>query len=147
MNTRTPHSHQTYPAMAAFRSCLAAYAHASERIVRRFGLTPQHYSLLVVLGAQTNGTVTVGEVAQALNIAHHGAVGLTQRAQQAGLIERIRDSHSRRRVLLHLTATGQQRLQDITQAHMNELHEQRAGLHHALHHWIKVLDENATEPA
>ena len=57
-------------------------------------------------GTPTARGPTVGEVADYLLLRHHSAVGLVDRAEEAGLVTRARDPDDRRVVRLRLTAAG-----------------------------------------
>jgi DNA-binding MarR family transcriptional regulator len=61
---------------------------------------------------------TIGQAAEELCIRHHSVVELAQRAQDAGLIERIRDPLDHRQVHLRLTAHGRVQLEDLTRQHL-----------------------------
>jgi DNA-binding MarR family transcriptional regulator len=63
----------------------------------------------------------VGEVADYLLVRHHSAVGLVDRAEEAGLVARVRDVEDRRIVHLALTAEGTKRLATLSTLHLEEL--------------------------
>jgi DNA-binding MarR family transcriptional regulator len=60
-------------------------------------------------------------VAEHLFIKHHSAVGLADRLEQRGLIERAKGSVDRRQVRLRLTATGEELLEHLSRSHHAEL--------------------------
>jgi DNA-binding MarR family transcriptional regulator len=65
--------------------------------------------------------VTVGELAERLNLKHHSVVGLVDRLMGRGLIQRRHDESDRRRVLIALTAKAETLLLTLTLAHKDEL--------------------------
>lgn len=92
----------------------------SERQARAAGLTPaQHQLLLAVRGHP--GVPTIGEIAKYLELRHHSAVELIDRAAKDGLVERNPDPHSKRVVRVTLTPTGAARLDALAETHVQEL--------------------------
>jgi DNA-binding MarR family transcriptional regulator len=65
--------------------------------------------------------VTVGDLAERLRIRHHSAVEWVNRLGEAGLVARDQDKDDHRRVLLQLTARADDRLADLSVAHLDEL--------------------------
>ncbi len=93
----------------------------SEGLARKAGLTPVQHQLLLAIRGSRNGWMTVGEVAHALIIRPHSAVGLVNRAQRDGLVNKEQDTDDLRRVQVHLTERGQALIADLTAAHRVEL--------------------------
>lgn len=113
---------QDYQDQAAFRRALRRFLHFSEEQARRHGIMPQqHLVLLFIRGNPSYPNVTVGDVAQALQIRHHSASLLIDRCVKRGLVNRMEDPRDRRRMLLSLTAAGEQVLKEITLANRHEL--------------------------
>jgi DNA-binding MarR family transcriptional regulator len=56
-----------------------------------------------------------------LFIKHHSTVGLIDRLEERGLVERIRGSDDRRAVVVRLTPAGQRKLGALSVAHRDEL--------------------------
>src|SRR5262245_53741046 len=78
-----------YEVLAAFRYHLRQFLQFSEEAARSAGLTPrQHQALLAIKGFPERERVTIGELAEQLQIAHHSAVGLVDRLAAQHLIER-----------------------------------------------------------
>lgn len=77
--------------------------------------------LLCVRGHPYPGGRTISEVADYLVLAHNTAVELVDRAQEANLLQRVRDTTDRRAVRLRLTRQGSQRLESLAMATMDEL--------------------------
>src|SRR5215475_8060129 len=84
-----PLSDDDYRALAAFRAGLRRFLRFSEDAARAAGLTPQQHQLLVaVRGHAGPEPPTIGELADALQIKHHSAVGLIDRMTEAGYVRR-----------------------------------------------------------
>jgi DNA-binding MarR family transcriptional regulator len=114
-------SEREYEMLASFRHALRRFLSFSEEAAREVGLTPQqHQALLAIKGAK-GGEVTVGHLADALQIKHHSAVGLIDRLVEQGLATRVPAAADRRQVLVTLTAHGLDLLAELTSAHRHEL--------------------------
>lgn len=117
-----PLSKQDYQALAAFRYTLRRFLRFSEDAARAAGLTArQHQALLAIQGFPGRERVTVGELAEHLQIHHHSAVGLVNRLSARGLVARRADSPDRRQVYVRLTPRGRRLLERLTTAHREEL--------------------------
>jgi DNA-binding MarR family transcriptional regulator len=115
-------SDRDYERLLAFRTDLRRFLRWSEREAAAAGLTPaQHQLLLAVRGSPDPSGPTIGDVADALLLRHHSAVGLVDRAVTAGLVRRVPDAHDHRVVRLELTTRGARCLDRLTQAHLAEL--------------------------
>lgn len=110
---------QDYQRLLAFRSELRGFLRWSEETAHAAGLTPSlHQLLLVIRGGVDPRGPTVGDAAEELNVRHHSAVELAQRAESAGLLSRVRDELDRRRLRLQLTDEGRRLLEDLTRDHL-----------------------------
>jgi DNA-binding MarR family transcriptional regulator len=111
-----------YNALASLRLQLRKFLAFSENAAQKAGLTPQqHQALLAIKGLAGPELTSVGDLARALLIRHHSAVELTARMTKLGLIDRAVDAEDGRRVLLTLTARGEQKLQALSAIHLEEL--------------------------
>jgi DNA-binding MarR family transcriptional regulator len=111
-----------YSRLLALRTGLRRFEQWSAQQARAAGLTPAHHQLLLaVRGHQDPNGPTIGEVADYLLLRHHSAVGLVDRAESAGLVERARSDEDHRVVRLHLTKEGQERLEALSALHLGEL--------------------------
>lgn len=111
-----------YEQIAAFRFGLRQFLRFSEEAAQGAGLTPQqHQALLAIKGFPSRDQVTVGELAERLQIQHHSAVGLADRLVAEKLIQREQSKEDRRQVYLHLTARGEEILDKLTEVHREEL--------------------------
>jgi DNA-binding MarR family transcriptional regulator len=99
-------------AVADFRAAIRHFLRQSERIARQCGLTPQRYSLLLMIKGSPNGTEqsTVTELSERLQLAQSTVTELVRRAEEAGLVERQQSSRDARVAHLRLTEEGDRRL-------------------------------------
>jgi DNA-binding MarR family transcriptional regulator len=111
-----------YEDLLALRTGLRRFLRWTEQQAEEAGLTPaQHQLLLAIRGHSDPNGPTIGEVADYLLLRHHSAVGLIDRADAAGLVERVRDPEDHRLVRLQLTATGTKRLEALSAHDLEEL--------------------------
>ena len=111
-----------YEALAAFRYRLRQFLRFSDQAARSVGLTPQqHQALLAVIGFPQRDQITIGELAERLQIKHHSAVGLADRLEAQGLLERSVKEHNLRQVFIQLTPKGMDLVQRLSQVHHWEL--------------------------
>jgi len=115
--------------LARFRYALRKFERSSEQAVRKAGLTlQQHQLLLGIAGFTDRESVTVGEVAEFLQLRHHSAVGLVDRAAAAGLVRRETNPDDHRQVFVALTGDGQRKLRALAELHRKELQGMRRSL-------------------
>jgi DNA-binding MarR family transcriptional regulator len=115
-------SKQDYEILAEFRYALRCFLHFSENAAESAGLTlQQHQALLFIIGYPGREQVTIGELAERLQVRHHSAVGLVNRLEEQGLVERIHDSKDRRLVFIRLTDEGLSVLEGLAGTHRQEL--------------------------
>ncbi len=111
-----------FRAMAAFRHALRRFFAFSEEVLQSVGLTPQQYQALLAIRAHVGPEpMTVGTLATRLFIRHHSAVGLVDRLEARGFVERRTAEHDRRLVCLDLTLSGRKALTTLAAAHRAEL--------------------------
>lgn len=122
-----------YWALAEFRYQLRNFLSFSEQAARAAGLEPQQHQLLLTLkGAEAQGKVTVGDLAERLKIQHHSAVELINRMVERDLVQRCRDDQDQRRVLVTLTSHGEEVLRRLSLLHRTELRSTGPALVQAL---------------
>jgi DNA-binding MarR family transcriptional regulator len=99
-------------AVADFRAALRRFLRQSERIARQSGLTPQRYSLLMMIKGAPGGKEqsTVTELSERLQLAQSTVTELVRRAEEAGLIEREQSQRDARVAHLRLSEEGERRL-------------------------------------
>jgi DNA-binding MarR family transcriptional regulator len=111
-----------YQRLLALRTGLRHFEAWSAHQARAAGLTPaQHQLLLAVRGHPGDEGPTIGEVADYLLLRHHSAVGLVDRAEEAGLVVRERSDRDHRVVRLRLSELGAARLEALSALHLEEL--------------------------
>lgn len=115
-------SKEEYEMLAAFRYALRQFLRFSENAAKQVGLTPQqHQALLAIKGFPGRDTITIGELAERLQIEHHSAVGLVDRLVGQELVVRKQSSKDRRQVQVALTREGLKLLERLSAAHKEEL--------------------------
>lgn len=108
MKKQKPLSKAELVGRAQFRHRLRRFEQRSEECARLHGLTIAQYLLLLhVIGTPDRSWALIGEIAEQLVLAHHSAVGLVTRCEEAGLVKRVRSSEDRRAVEVHLTPKGE----------------------------------------
>lgn len=113
---------EDYRSILAFRTRLRRFLAWSADQVRAAGLTPaQHQLLLAVRGHPDPEGPTIGDLAGYLQLRHHSAVGLVDRAETAGLVRRTQDRRDRRLARVQLSATGEDVLERLATLHVTEL--------------------------
>jgi len=106
--------------LLAFRDGLRRFLRWSEEQAEAAGLTaPQHQLLLAVRGHSP--APSIREVADHLLLRHHTVVGMVDRAASDGFVVREDDPADNRVVRLRLTAKGRAKLDQLAQAHLEEL--------------------------
>lgn len=127
MPPKIPLSHRNlskadYEALAAWRYELRQFLHFSEEAAATEKLSPQqHQALLAIKGFPGRDSVTIGELADKLQIRHHSAVGLVDRLVLEKVVTRKPASDDRRKVLVRLTKRGEAVLSRLSFAHRQEL--------------------------
>ena len=118
-----------FEALARFRFGIRRYLRFSEVTVRRHGVTPQQYQLMLALkGFPGRDWAVVRELAERLQLRHHSVVELVDRAQALGLVQRGPDPDDARAVRVGLTAPGEQLLGRLGALHRDELRRMDAVL-------------------
>jgi DNA-binding MarR family transcriptional regulator len=111
-----------YQSLAELRHGLRSFLHWSAEQAQQAGLTAaQHQLLLAIRASRDPRGPTVSDVAATLLIRHHSAVGLVDRAQEAGLIVRERHPDQPSVVHLRLTDAGAAKLESLSELHLREL--------------------------
>ena len=135
-----------YETLAAFRYTLRQFIRFSEQAAQVAGITAQqHQALLAIKGFPGRDSVTVGELAERLQLRHHSSVGLIDRLVAEKLVVREPSAEDRRQVFVRLTSRGENVLEKLTSAH----HEQLKRIGPELNLLLKRLacvDEEKMEP-
>ena len=130
-DARTQHqvTRADFERLLAFRMSLRRFHRWSEDQARAAGLTHvQHQLLVAVKGHPGTDPPAVSDLAGYLLLRHHSTVELVDRAELAGLVRRTPDARDARLVRVRLTAKGERILNELTPAHLVELHSLSAVL-------------------
>ena len=120
-----------------FRTALRRFLRGSAERARAIGVSPQQHQLLLAVKGHAGDTPPVmGELAEALQVRPHTAVGLVDRATRRGLAKRVAVGGDRRRVGVALTRRGEHLLARLTAGNRLEL----AGLRELLERVPRVSD-------
>ena len=114
--------HESYARLLELRTGLRRFLRWSEEQAEAAGLTAsQHQLLLAIRGHPDPAGPTIRDVAGYLQLRHHSAVGLADRAEAIGLLRRERDARDHRVVRLRLTQKGSAALERLSALHVQEL--------------------------
>lgn len=114
-----------YELLASLRYHLRRFLQFSGEAAVAAGLTPQqHQALLAIKGFPGRDRVSVGELAERLQVKHHSAVGLVDRLVGRQLVRRTPSEADRRRVEISVTSKGEALLRRLSETHLAELREQ-----------------------
>ena len=115
-----------YEALSEFRYQLKRFIHFSEAAATQAGLTPLQYLLMLhIRGFPGRDWATVSELAERLQMKHHGVVALLTRCEEAGLVRRKKSIVDRRKVEVHLESKGVAQLEGLAALHQAELYSLR----------------------
>jgi DNA-binding MarR family transcriptional regulator len=117
-------SKQDFEAQAAFRYALRQFLRRSEVTARANNLTPQQYqALLAIQGYPGREVVTVGELAERLQLRHHTTVELIDRMVAQKLVTRTPAESDRRQVCVSVTVAGRDTLEKVAAHNREHLRE------------------------
>lgn len=106
-----------YEKAADFRRVLRHFEERTDEICRARGLTTDQYTLLLMIkGFGDERGMSIGELAEAMQLAHNGMVERVQRAEAAGLLTRERSTADRRVSIVRLTPEGERRMKGAFRA-------------------------------
>src|SRR5262249_20080421 len=115
-------SDQDLVTLAAFRYALRRFLRFSEDAASPTGLLPQHYlALLAIRGAPQQELVTLGVLADRLQVRPNSAVGLADRLSRRGLVRRRASNGDGREVRLEVTARGDRMVRRVAGLNRGEL--------------------------
>ncbi len=84
-----------------------------ERWAERFGLSEGRFQILVRLKHQPTGRITMGELAEMLDVSPRTVTGLVDNLERDGLVKRVDDPTDRRSVYAELTDEGRERIEAL----------------------------------
>ena len=105
-----------YRHAAAFRAELRRFLRRSEDVARSEGITPRQYILLLQIAGSDDGTRTVTQLVDQLQLTQSAVTELVQRAEVADLVQRRGSTKDARVVHLSLTEVGKERLARVHSA-------------------------------
>ena len=133
MTDERPLTAGDYENLLAFRTNLRKFLSWSETRAREAGLTPAQHQLLLAIKGHPGGQLpTVGDLAGYLLVRHHSAVELIDRAEAAALVQRCPDEADGRVIRIRLTPDGEERLRQLSAAHLRELRRLAPVLDHLI---------------
>lgn len=111
-----------YEALAVFRYAIRKFFMFSEQESSKLGLSMRQYqAMLTILAFPGREEITMGEMAEWLQIKHHSAVGLVDRLESQNLVKRKRDKNDKRVVCIGLTRKGERILEKLAALNKQEL--------------------------
>jgi len=144
-----------YETLAEFRYALRKFMRFSEDAAHSAGVAPQqHQAMLAIKGFPGRDRITIGELAERLQIKHHSVVGLVDRLVVEKYVQRLTDKKDHRQVHLMLTDRGEAVLEKLSATHqeqlrrvgprINQLLESLRGEYHAASQKISSTPETRT---
>jgi DNA-binding MarR family transcriptional regulator len=110
------------PQLAEFRFQLRKFLNFSETESERFGVAPQQYQLMQVVGAMPDGdSASISYLAERMVLRHNSTVELVDRAERAGLVQRTSDERDLRRSIVVLTGEGRSILERMICSHLEQI--------------------------
>ena len=113
---------EEYRVIAAWRSTLREFFTASKNILKHHSVTSMQYQALVAIRTSDDPEgINMNGLASYLGVRHNSAVGLVNRLQAQGLVERLRSDRDRRVAHLRLTEAGEACLRELVHEHSDAL--------------------------
>jgi DNA-binding MarR family transcriptional regulator len=123
--------------LAEFRYQLRRFVSFSEAACEAAGVSAQQYQLLqVVATVPQEKECSISYVAERMVVRHNTAVELVDRAEKAGLVQRITDESDHRRSLVETTPRGNDLLADLVPIHLAEVRTENGELLQSLEQLI-----------
>jgi DNA-binding MarR family transcriptional regulator len=121
---------------AEFRRLLRRFMAHGDAGVRRAGLTPQRYLLLLAVKGAPDRTEarSIGQLSDDLQLAQSSVTELVDRAEAAGLVTRATGNADARTVLVRLQPAGEERLMAALASVRAEREQLLEHLDRARHH-------------
>jgi DNA-binding MarR family transcriptional regulator len=117
-----PLTEKQWRTLLSFRIALRGFLHWSEAQAAAVGLSAaQHQLLVAIRGHSGPGDPSISDLAGYLFVRHHSVIGLLDRAEALDLVRRYRDPGDQRLVRVALTGLGQERVEALAAAHLEEL--------------------------
>ena len=130
-----------YTALAEWRYQLRRLLGRRETAARAAGVEPQQYMLLLqIKGLEARRAVTIGMLAERLQIRHHSAVELVDRLVERGMVARRRDDGDRRQVIVTLRPAGEAVLRRLALNSLAELRSEGPALLATLRRLVRAAN-------
>jgi DNA-binding MarR family transcriptional regulator len=108
--------------LAEFRYQLRRFVSFSEAASEAAGISAQQYQLLqIVATVPPDKESSISYIAERMVVRHNSAVELVDRAEKAGLVQRVADKNDHRRSLVEITARGNELLAELVPIHLAEV--------------------------
>ena len=121
---KDPLTKADFEALAQFRYAIRQFLSFSEGTSREAGISPQQYqALLAIKGYPGREEVTIGELAERLQLKHHSVVELIDRMAALDLITRKPAREDRRQVFVALTARAEACVAQVASQNREKLRE------------------------
>lgn len=119
-----------YVTLANFRNSLRRFLHETSEAARDHGITPQqHQVMLAIKGAEKKNWLSVGELANAMQVRHHSMVALIDRCERADLVKREKGELEDRRIArVSLTSKGEKIIEKLSFENRRELNLLRTAM-------------------
>ena len=114
-------SKANYESLSEFRYQIRRFQRFSEEAARNADLEPQQHQLLLAVRGSADDRLTIGAIAERLQIQHHSAVELVARVEARGLVSRAQGEVDRRQVFVTITPAGSDVLAALSAANRREL--------------------------
>lgn len=130
-----------YTALAEWRYQMRLLLGRRETAARAAGVEPQQYMLLLqIKGLQARRAVTIGMLAERLQIRHHSAVELVDRLVERGMVARRRHDDDRRQVIVTLRPAGEAVLRRLALNSLAELRTEGPALLATLRRLVRAAN-------
>jgi len=123
--------------LAEFRYQLRRFVSFSEAASEAAGISAQQYQLLQVVATVPEGQESsISYIAERMVVRHNSAVELVDRAEKAGLVQRVADPNDHRRSLVETTSRGNDLLAQLVPIHLAEVRTENGELLRSLQQLI-----------
>jgi DNA-binding MarR family transcriptional regulator len=124
---------EDYRTLAELRYQIRRFLQFSERAARAAGIEPQQHQLLLACkGLPQASRPNIGTLAERLCVEHHTAVGLVDKLEASGFVERVRGDSDKREVLVRIRSEGERVLAQLSAEHRQQLRSSGPMLRDAL---------------
>lgn len=127
-----------YRGLAELRHCIRRFVQEGDETIRKAGLEPQQYLLLLAVRGLPDGyEATIRTLADRLSLRHHSTVELIDRMEARGYVKRMRGREDRRQVLVSLQPRGEKLLEQVVAQRIVELRANGRALVDAISHLLE----------